>query len=249
MTAVLGVFAAAVALIAGPPTLDPQHLPPLPNRGLARELKGGLELETMQGRPLGRLNGLHLAPDKDSGRGLLMRDRVGKLFAIDLFERRVRRVYERPQRVRGCRVTDARPGLHLLACGHAVKTARYEPGATKPTLRIVARAPGPVGHWVRAEFAPRGNVFLAQWSAECEVPIAFLVADGVMRPYGGRTIRDAPESVALGWLPSGEAVVHFPKGACGGTFRTPGIYVVPRSAPPRLLLRTPRFASYWMWGG
>ena len=98
------------------------------------------------------------------------------------------------------------------------------------------------GQTFRAEWAPGGRAFFAQWLAECEVPVAYLVAGNEMRPYGGRTIRDAPSSVALGWMPDGTAVVHFPNGACGGTFRIPGIYGVPRSGPPRLLLRTPAVA-------
>jgi hypothetical protein len=248
MLGALAVVAAASAL-TGPPTLDPQHLPPLPARGLVRETAPGLELQTMRGRPIGVLKSLDLADDKDSGRGLLMRDRRGQLYVIDHYEHRVRPVFPIPARVRGCRMTDARLDLELLVCGRTIKTAWYDASGGPPTLRVVARGPSRIGHWVRAEFAPRGNVFLAQWSAECEVPIAYLVAGGVMRPYGGRTLADAPESVALGWLPSGSAVIHFPKGACGGTFRTPGIYSVPPAGRPRLLVRTPRFASYWMWGG
>jgi hypothetical protein len=193
--------------------------------------------------------GLHLADAKDSGRGLLLRDRRGRLFAIDLYEHRVRQVFPIPPRVPGCRLTDARVNLELLVCGRTVKTALYRPSAAKLELHVVARGPSRIGHWVRAEWAPHGNAFLAQWSAECEVPIAYLVAGGAIRPYGGRTIRDAPESVALGWLPNGNALVHFPRGACGGTYRIPGIYTVPRTGRPRLLLRTPRFEAYWMWGG
>ena len=114
---------------------------------------------------------------------------------------------------------------------------------------MVARAPGRVGHWVWAGFAPRGKAFLAQWSAECEVPVAFLVTRGVRRPYGGRTMEDAPESRALGWLPNGSAMIHFPKGACGGTFRRPGIYSIPSGGKPTLLFSTPHYALYGMWGG
>jgi hypothetical protein len=244
------VLIAGATLAVSLAPLDPQHLPALPAQGLALQLRGGVQLETMQGRPIGVLKGLSLAHDKANGRGLIMRDAQGHLFVLDLYQRRVRRVFERPQTVPGCRVTDARSQLELLVCGHTVKTAVYGPARAKPTVRIVARAPGKIGHWERAEFAPRGNAFLAQWSAECEVPVAFLVAAEVMRPYGGRTMRDAPSSVALGWLPNGNAVVHFPSGACGGAFRVPGIYEVPRVGKSRLLLRTPsRSASYWMWGG
>jgi hypothetical protein len=116
-------------------------------------------------------------------------------------------------------------------------------------LRVVARAPGGIGHWERAAFAPAGNAFFAQWSAECEVPVAFLVENGVMHPYGARTYRNAPSSMGLGWLPNGSAVVHFPTAACGGAFRRAGIYAVPRRGEPTLLVLTPRFEYYWMWGG
>jgi hypothetical protein len=95
---------------------------------------------------------------------------------------------------------------------------------------------------VWAERSPSGDAVLAQWSAECEVPVAYLIAVGRMRAY-------APDSVALGWLPNGEAVIHFPNGPCGGSTHVRGIYAVPRAGPPRLLLRTARFASYAMWGG
>jgi hypothetical protein len=244
-----GVLIAAAALAAPPVQLDPQHLPALPEQGLAMQLRAGVQLQTMQGRALGVLHGLALAPDKATGSGLILRDRQARLFVVDVGNRRVRRITERRSPVRGCRVTDRRVGLELLACGHTVKTARYR-SAAKPTIRTVARAPGRVGHWERAELAPSGSAFLAQWSAECEVPVAFLVAGGVMRPYGGKAIRDAPASVALGWLRNGNALILFPNGACGGGFRRPGIYSVPRNGKPELLIPTPsRSASYWMWGG
>jgi hypothetical protein len=74
------------------------------------------------------------------------------------------------------------------------------------------------------------------------VPVAYLVANGRIRPYG-------KESVALGWLPSGEALIYFPSGPCGVSIHVRGIYAVPRHGNPRLIVRTRRFASYWMWGG
>jgi hypothetical protein len=246
MRLLLGVLAALAALAA--PSPDRQHLPSLPERGLALQTRTGVELESMQGRRLALLKGLFLAPEKATSHGLFLLDRRGRLFTLDLNAGRIRRAYEQPSRFKGCRLTDARFRLELLVCGHTVKTALYRPGA-KPTLRVVARAPGRIGHWQRASFAPRGSAFFAQWSAECEVPVAFLVAAGRMRPYGGTTLRDAPSSVALGWLPNGSVVVHFPQGACGGAFRTPGIYVIRRAGRTQLLLRTPHFASYLMWGG
>lgn len=230
---------AAVALIAVASALDPQALPQLPERGLARDTKAGVELQTMRGRPLGVIPRLNLAPDVATSRDLLMRDGRGSLFVLDRRARRVRRVSDGPPPRRACRVTDRRKQLRLIVCKSTIRLG----------TRIVARAPGKIGHWERAAFAPRGDAFFAQWSAECEIPIAFYVSNGVMRPFGGRTIRDAPESAALGWLPDGRAVVHFPKGACGSSHGVPGVYAVPGSGKPTLLVRTPKVEYYWMWGG
>jgi hypothetical protein len=241
MIGVLGVFAAAAAL-AAPPPLDPAHLPKLPGRGLARETTVGVELQTLAGRPLGTLAGLDLAPDKTVSHSLVLRG-GGRLLTLDLEERRVRRFYEAPSTVPTCRLTDARIHRELFVCGAAVRTVTYGPPGSKPALRVVARAPGKVGRWVWAEFAPRGGGFLAQWTAECEVPVAYLVADGKLRSYG-------QESAALGWLPGGEALIHFPNGPCAGASKAVrGIYVVPGTSKPRLILRTARFARYAMWGG
>jgi hypothetical protein len=241
MTGVLGVFAAAAAL-AAPPHLDPGHLPRLPARGLVRETTAGVELESMRGKPLGTLDGLDLAYDKTVSHSVVLR-RGRELLTLDVQAGRVRHFFEFAATVPTCRLTDARIHRELFVCGSAVRTVTYGPAGTRPSLRVVARAPGKVGHWVWAEFAPRGGGFLAQWSGECEVPVAYLMLDGKLRPYG-------TESAALGWLPSGDALIHFPNGPCAGEARTVrGIYAVPRSGRPRLVLRTPRSAQYAMWGG
>jgi hypothetical protein len=240
---VIALVAAATAL-AGPAALDPERLPVLPERGLARYTKAGVELQTMRGVPLGVLPRLSLAPDVAISRDLLMRDRRGSLFLLDRRARRVRQISDGPPRRRACRVTDRRGGRALVVCKAAIKL-RTPSGR----LRVAAKAPGRIGHWERAAFAPRGNAFFAQWSAECEIPVAFLIADGVMRPFGARKYPDVPSSMALGWLPNGSAVVHFPESACGRTHRPAGVYAVPRRGDAMLLVRTPRHESYWMWGG
>jgi hypothetical protein len=86
-------------------------------------------------------------------------------------------------------------------------------------------APTFVGHWRSIERSPDGRTLLLQWSAECEVPVAYFAkADGSRLR---RVSRDpAANTVALGWTRSGEAVVAFPKGACGSTLLTAGTYRV-----------------------
>jgi len=89
---VLGVLAAAVALTAAPPTLNPQRLPQLPARGLVHMTAVGVELETLQGRRLGMLRGLRLAQQTGAHGGLLSNRRGDRFFAIDRMQRRLRRV-------------------------------------------------------------------------------------------------------------------------------------------------------------
>jgi hypothetical protein len=205
MTAALAVISAALAL------------GPLPPRGFALETKGGVQLQTLAGRPVATLAGLDLALDQAVAHELVLRDRRGRLFAVD-------RHGLRPLSGRsGCRATDVR----LVVCAK--------------TIKGVTGAPGKVGHWVWAERSPTGDAVLAQWSAECEVPVAYLIVRGKRRSYGD-------ETVALGWLGTGEAVVHFRPLGCSSAPRS-GIYAVPRTGRPRLILRTPRLAQYLMWGG
>ena len=196
-------------------------LPSLPQRGFALETRAGVQLQTVSGRPLGTLRGFDLAPDQAVAHRLVVRDRRGRLFAVD--RRGMRAVALR----RGCRTTD----VGLVVCARAIRRDG----------RVVARAPHGIGHWVWAEHSPSGDAILAQWSAECEVPVAYLVANGRPRKYGD-------ETAALGWLPSGQALVHFRPLGCAGSGRN-GIYAVPRRGEPRLVLRTARFAQYAMWGG
>jgi len=198
-------------------------LAPLPARGFALETKTGVELQTFSGRPITTLGGLDLAPDEAVAHKLVLRDRRGRLFVLD--RKGVRPTAAR----RACRTTDVR----LVVCAQTIRSGG----------RIVAKAPRGIGHWVWAERSPSGDAILAQWSAECEVPIAYRIRKGVLTAYG------SPESVALGWLPSGEALIHYPSGPCGGSQVGRGIYAVPQKGSPRLIRRTPRFAQYLMWGG
>jgi hypothetical protein len=109
----------------------------------------------------------------------------------------------------------------------------------------------PAGHWRWAIPSPDGSTLLAQWSGECEVPVAFLVdgATGTMSEVtGGGGLRDAPESTGFGWSPDGRAVVALWGGACGGGFDVPGIYLFDRPGHGVLLYRMQRDARAAMWG-
>jgi hypothetical protein len=86
-----------------------------------------------------------------------------------------------------------------------------------------------VGHWADAWLSPDGETLLAQWSAECEIPIAFFVdlTTRSMRPVTGeKRWTNAPESIALGWSGDGRARVRLTKGYCGGSKHPPGVYLV-----------------------
>jgi hypothetical protein len=216
----------ALAVLSAAATLG--GLPQLPERGLALETKAGVQLQSLSGRPLASLPGLNLAQDWKTAGAVTIRDSGGTIYVLDVRRRRLRN-YGRPLSHPACRYTDT----GLSVCKRVIKSG----------TRVVARAPGQVGHWVWASRAPRGDAILAQWSAECEVPVAYLVKDGKLRAFGG-------ESVALGWLPGGEAVIQFPNGPCGaGWSAAPGIYAVTGTRKLRLVVRTKRFAGYAMWGG
>jgi hypothetical protein len=121
--------------------------------------------------------------------------------------------------------------------------------------KIIRRAPvsspapntPPIGHWVGVQLSPDGRTLLAQWSAECETPQAFLVSrrTGTVRRLGGA----ADGSIALGWTSDGRALIHFPMGVCGGTYHGGrGVYAVNRGLL-RLLFETAPRATVATWGG
>ncbi len=75
-----------------------------------------------------------------------------------------------------------------------------------------------VGHWAKAFLSPDGRTFLAQWSAECEIPTTFVVPvrGGVPRVVTGEADwAKAPQSVADGWTEDGRAIVEIWRGGCG----------------------------------
>lgn len=135
-------------------------------------------------------------------------------------------------------VRAAAPGFRL--CGQPTGKPR-RPASTIQrrdggTWVVAALAPPgtavdgiPHGHWREAWLSPDRKLLLAQWSAECEIPIAFFVdlAGHAMRPVTGeKDWTQAPESIALGWSSDGRARVRLTKGYCGGAKHPPGVYLV-----------------------
>ena len=95
------------------------------------------------------------------------------------------------------------------------------------------RSPPGIGHWAWAALSPDGSTLLAQWIAECEVPVAYFIPvdGGRMRAAVGVAV----ESIALGWTPGGEARVALPKGVCGASGASPGVYAVSIDGQKRFL--------------
>jgi hypothetical protein len=102
-------------------------------------------------------------------------------------------------------------GRFFLENGSSERRLAVSPPGPTPS----AAAAGLVGHWAWAALSPNGKTILAQWSAECEVPIAFLVdiRVGSPRPITGEEDwAKAPVSVALGWTTDGRAIALLAEG-------------------------------------
>jgi hypothetical protein len=81
-----------------------------------------------------------------------------------------------------------------------------------------------LGHWQNAELSPDGKTLLAQWTAECEIPVAFFVPLATHKPRPVAPVRY--ETVAVAWNADGRAGVFFNGGACGAGVERPGLYLV-----------------------
>jgi hypothetical protein len=158
---------------------------------------------------------------------------------------------EHPKAMGDCqRVGDLREGtLRLCFKANADDHGRFllESGSSERELAVSPPGPtasatgaGMVGHWAWAALSPDGTTILAQWSAECEVPTAFLIpADGGSPTpiTGEEDWAKSPESVALGWTIDGRAIAFLPKGPpCGNGSRVPGIYLYSSPGEGKLLL-------------
>ena len=184
------------------PTVSPPSVEvgELPRAGVAVGTEDGVRLVALDGTILAMLPGYSLA---------------GNPGAPGVWLRRGDRVYS-------LAVT---AGSLVPRSAEVAQAIDREPGA--PGLAPPPDPAGGVlsGHWRYAIGGPSGNV-LAQWSGECEIPTAYWIdVVGRFRTVTGEEDpADAPESIALGWTPRGEALVLLPSGGCGRAAVEPGIY-------------------------
>jgi hypothetical protein len=84
------------------------------------------------------------------------------------------------------------------------------------------------GRWVAAFRSPDDETLLAQWSGECEIPVAYFVPLDTRKPRPVvPPVRGTPlETVAVGWDEDGRAGVFFAGGVCGQGDERPGLYLV-----------------------
>jgi len=125
----------------------------------------------------------------------------------------------------GCGSTTTRTITHVQRCnGIAADLSFHYAICGNRFVRdgddlAIGKPPGAkVGHWAKAYLSPDGKTFLAQWSAECEVPFTFVVParGGVPRVVTGEADwANAPQSTADGWTEDGRAIVELSHGDCG----------------------------------
>jgi hypothetical protein len=151
-----------------------------------------------------------------------------------------------------CRDAGRAGGRVFRACYKPRLAGQPEPAATERHGKLqVSEANGPwrtltvphplgakpgqpsAGHWDFGAVSPDGEWLLAQWTAECEVPIAFLVpARGGDAVPVARDRYGPSTSKALGWTRDGRAIVELPGFSCGSTSQRPGTYVLRPGGKP-----------------
>jgi hypothetical protein len=201
----------------------------LPEQGVAVERDGSVDLHDLfTGKMVAHLEGFSIYRSTNAPGGLVL-ERDGVYYLLREFERELR----------------------PLASKRAAD--RNLPADQDLDLPIPESHGRPMtGHWRYQMDDPRyeGRV-LAQWSGECEVPIAFLVeADEgeVDAVTGERDPASAPDSIALGWTKVGQAIVFLREGGCSEGTDPPGVYAFRTPGPGRLLVETPLRAAARMWG-
>jgi hypothetical protein len=118
---------------------------------------------------------------------------------------------------------DAGDGTVYLCYGSSANHGRFVLDRADGPRTLAVPPPSPVGHWAWAEVSPDGETILAQWSAECEVPVAYLLP-----AIGGRPRAAVPaySSRAVGWTNDGRAIVKVLESECAPNAPRPGFYLV-----------------------
>jgi hypothetical protein len=195
----------------GPAPDEPIPLEGLPRAGVAVSSEGAVQLVDLQGRVVVELPGFAIVGNPGAPGVWLERD--GSFYVLsDVLDRLV-------------------PVTEEEADDRA-----FDEGP-EPTL---PPPPGePDGHW-RYTIERVPAAVLAQWSGDCEVPVAHWIEGGDSEVVtGGVDPSTAPSSLALGWSPDGEAIVQVSEGACGGTTDDPGIYRFGAPGSGRLVYAIP----------
>jgi hypothetical protein len=206
------------------------HVRGLPEQGLAVEDGDAVELyDLFTGTLVVRLEGFSIYRYTDAPGNLVLVHR-GTYYLLEEFERVLRPLPSR-------RAADRRQGSE----------------DNEPDLPIPESNGQPMlGHWRYSANDPHyGDRVLAQWSGECEAPIAFFVEkdEGDIEPITGEDDpANAPDSIGLGWTKVGQAVVLLREGTCSGGTDPPGVYLFRTAGHGRLLVETPPWSGARMWG-
>jgi hypothetical protein len=212
-----------------PTAPGPIRIAGLPEQGVAIERDGGVDLVDFFGRRVAHLDGFTIFQSTDAP-GNLVLARGSGFFLLEEFRRRLRPLASERAARRWQEADENHPDFPAPRSGGKPMT----------------------GHWRYSVSDPRyGDRFLAQWSGECEAPIAFFVDrdEGEVEPVTGEADpATAPESFALGWNKRGQAVLFLPQGECGAGARRPGVYLSRDAGEGHLLVGTPPGATARMWG-
>ena len=194
----------------------------LPSQGLVTRAPAGVVLVDLRGHVVGRLGAFRLdevaEPARRPREVLLRKGSVSYAIGRSGVRRVARLRGGWPRTATGCH-----PGpAPFTICGYPWSLRARPSTVYLRGRKLLSRRNG---YWRSVELSPDRKTLLLQWSGECESQTAYLArADGRgLRPM-------ASESVALGWTRSGRAVFDLPGGACAGSARRPGIYLLdPRS--------------------
>jgi hypothetical protein len=194
----------------------------IPPQGLVTRAAAGVVLVDVRGHVLGHLDGFRLdevaEPARRPREVLLRRGSVSYALGPHGVRPVLRLPGGWPRTANGCH-----PGpAPFTICGYPWSRSTRPSTVYRGGRKVLSRRGG---YWRSVELSPDRKTLLLQWSGECESQTAYLArADGSgLRPVG-------TESLALGWTRGGRAVLDLPRGACGATFRRPGIYLLdPRS--------------------